>query len=354
MPTIKYHYTSVDGMTSIMKSRQLRLTRSEFLNDPSDSKVLFVLLKKYLEYQDATIKAKLTPVLRQLYEIAPLIDYIDFLQKHIHLYVLSLTDNSDQMSMWNYYGSGGMELSIDIEELIGELRKSLKTDNQYLAYSPIQYISETDDVSSISFSPFCDFHLDSKNKENIFYVNSTKRGQNGSLHPLYKTTELKGFIETYITGYIQSLTFLSGNGTISIASTPEDIFKAVHNNTNSLNNYYEFKKDLTLYMIVLSALIKSETYSYEKEFRLVVFENTLAPSLNVQYGVQNLHAQKYVRPYFETDELDTSFIKAITLSPLTRNLPIDSRLYVETIADFINSTSTNNMSIVWSRHKIRW
>ncbi len=354
MPTIKYHYTSVDGMTSIMKSRRLRLTRSEFLNDPSDSKVLFVLLKKYLEYQDATIKAKLTPISRPLYEIAPLIDYIDFLQKHIHLYVLSLTDNSDQMSMWNYYGSGGMELSIDIEELIGELRKSLRVANQYLAYSPIQYISETDDVSSISFSPFCEFHLDSKSEKNIFFENSKKQGQNGTLHPLYKTTELKGFIDTYITGYSQSLLFLSGNGTISTASTPEDIFKAVHNNTNNLNNYLEFKKDLTLYMIVLSALIKSETYSYEKEFRLVVFENTLAPSLNVQYGVQNLHTQKYVRPYFETDELDTSFIKAITLSPLTRNLPIDSGLYVETIADFIKSTSTNNMNIAWSRHKIRW
>lgn len=355
MPTIKYHYTSVGGMTSIIENKKLWLTRSEYLNDPSDSKVLFVLLEKYLKYQDATIKAKLsTPVLRQLYEIAPLIDYIDFLQKHVHLYVLSLTDNSDQMSMWNYYGSGGMELSVDIEELISELRKSLKTENQYLAYSPIKYISETDDVSSISFAPFCQFHLDSQSRENIFFENSAKRGQNGTLHPLYQTTRLQGFIDTYVNGYIQSLTFLSSKAIISIASTPEDIFRAVHENTRVLDNFLEFKRDLTLYMIVLSALIKSETYSYEKEFRLVVFENTLDPSLNVQYSVQNLHAQKYLRPYWETDELDTSFIKGITLSPLTRNLPIDSELYVQTIADFVKRNSSNYMSTAWSEHKIRW
>ncbi len=43
-----YHYTSIDGFHSIISNKKLRLTRSEFLNDPSDCKVLTTLIKAYL------------------------------------------------------------------------------------------------------------------------------------------------------------------------------------------------------------------------------------------------------------------------------------------------------------------
>ena len=107
MPTIKYHYTSVNGMESIYNHKYLRLTRSEFLNDPSDCKVLFTLIEKYLKYKQSDIVTQLnTPNLRQVYEKAPLIGYIEFLQKHIPLYVLSLTDNSDQAKIYKtLYGN---------------------------------------------------------------------------------------------------------------------------------------------------------------------------------------------------------------------------------------------------------
>lgn len=356
-PNIKYHYTSVDGMASIFSNHHLRLTRSEFLNDPADCRVLFTLIEKYLTYKHADIEVLLTtPELRQVYEKAPLINYIAFLQKHIHLYVLSLTDNIDQMSMWNYYGSGGMQLSIDIEQLIKEISKSLVGSNQYLAYSSVKYISDTDTVSTTSFDAFSSFHLDKKDKENIFLKNSKIPGRTGGVHPLYQTTELAGFIDTYITGYIASLEFLlsAKANRISPANSDVEIFTAVHGNTNSLNNYYEFKKDLTLYMIVLSALIKNDTYSFEKEFRIVCFENALSPTINVKYSIQTVQGQKYMRPYMETSTLDTSFIKGVTLSPLTRNIPIDNNLYSEIISEFIKKVTGAFTSTDWSKHSIRW
>ena len=352
---MKYHYTSVDGMSSILKSRKLRFTRSEFLNDPADCRVLYTLVNEYLEYKSSDIQARLnTPDLQQVYEHAPLVKYIAFLQKHIHLYVLSLTSNNDQMAMWNYYGSGGMQLCIDVEDLVEEIRKGFTSDDQYIAFSHVHYISDGETVGDVSFEPFCNFHLDNKAKTNIFLNNSKTVGKNGQANPLYQTTELAGFVDTYITGYIESLKYLLRAKEISVISSAEEIFTKVYNNTNSLNNYYEFKKDLTLYLMVLSAFIKNNTYGYEKEFRIVLFENSLQQSINVEYAVQSLQNQKYMRPFTETDQLDTGFIKGITLSPLTRNLPIDDELYVDTISEFVKRQTGNVTAVNCSKHVIRW
>lgn len=356
MPDIKYHYTSVDAMASIFKRKQLRMTRSEFLNDPTDCKVLFSLIEKYLTYKSADITAMLTnPDLRRVYETAPLKDYIAFLQKHIHLYVLSLTANDDQLPMWNYYGSGGIQLSIDIEQLIDILPQQLSSSNQYYAYSNVKYISETDTVDTISFEPFSSFRLDSKSRKNIFKENSVTLGRNGMPHPLYQTTTLKGFIDTYITGYIKSLEYLLSAPIrrITVTSTAEEIFKAVYGNTNTLDHYYEFKKDLTLYMIVLSALIKNDTYSFEKEFRVVYFENTLSPTVKAEYDVAFLQGQKYLRPYVATENLNMEFVKEIALSPLTRNLRIETELYTEIVTAFARETLGHPVNVTWSKHKIR-
>ncbi|MGN0395480.1 MAG: hypothetical protein ACI4EF_08960 [Coprococcus sp.] len=348
MSNIKYHYTSVDGMSSILKSKKLRLTRSEFLNDPADCRVLYTLINDYFEYKNSEIQAKLnTPDLQQVYERAPLIKYVSFLQRHIHLYVLSLTDNNDQMSMWNYYGSGGMQLCIDVEVLVKEITKGFTSDNQYIAFSHVHYISDGETVDDVSFEPFCNFRLDSKSKSNIFLNNSKRVGKNGLAHPLYQTTELSGFVDTYITGYIESLKYLLREKQISVSTSDLEIFTKVYSNTNSLNNYYEFKKDLTLYLMVLSAFIKNNTYGYEKEFRIVLFENSLQQSINVEYAVQSLQNQKYMRPFTETTQLETSYIKGVTLSPLTRNLPIDDDLYMETISEFVESQTGSATAVNW-------
>lgn len=357
MKNIKYHYTSVDGISAILQSQKLRLTRSEFLNDPDDCRVLFTLVRDYLNRKRAGIEKQLdSSELQQIHKNAPLIDYIEFLQKHIHLYVLSLTDNNDEMSMWNYYGSSGMQLHIEIEELTKEITKSFTSSNQYIALSPVYYIPTPDNTSveDISFEPFYTFRLDNNAKSNIFYENSKRTGKDGHAHPLYQTTALSGFVDTYIKGYVKSLQHLLSERQISVTSTSEEIFRAVHNNTNILNNYLEFKKDLTLYLLVLSAFIKNDSYAYENEFRIVLFENSLTQSVNVDYAVQSMQSQKYIRPFMETKKVGVSFIRGITLSPLTRNLPIDDDLYCHIIREFAEKKTKAPSTVCYSKHRIRW
>lgn len=355
MENIRYHYTSVDGMSSILKNKKLRLTRSEFLNDPADCRVLYTLIGEYLDKNCEKIMAQLdSDEVQQTYNKATLIDYIYFLQDHIHLYVLSLTDNNDQMSMWNYYGSGGMQLSVDVDDLVNQLSNSFSAENLYLAFSPVKYISDGDSVESIAFEPFSNFHLNNKDHQHIFWANSKKKGQNGQPHRLYETTILADFVDTYIKGYIESLKYLIKQGDISSSSSRTEIYEAVYLNTNSLDNYLVFKRDLTLYLMVLSAFLKNDTYSYEKEYRIVIFENALSQSFCIDYAVQSIQNQKYMRPYWETTELSLDFLKGITLSPLTKNLPIDGELYMDTIRGFIQKNTGNIISVNCSSHKIRW
>lgn len=356
MKNEKFHYTSVEGMAAILGDRTLRLTRSEFLNDPADGKVLFTIVKQYIDSKRMDIDSRLaTPDLKLIYQNAPVDYYMEFLQKHIHLYVLSLTENNDEMSMWNYYGSGGMQLCIDVDELVQDISSKLPTDNYYIAVAPVKYISDGDTVSTIVFEAFRNFQLNKKGRSNIFFENSHKRGKNGALHPLYQTTELSGFVDTYIKGYIESLKYLhETKKTISCSSGAEEVFRAVFENTNELNNYYEFKKDLTLYLIVLSALLKNDTYRYENEYRVVIFENALAQSENVKYFVQSLQGQKYMRPFIEMREVSLDCIKGVTLSPLTKNLPIDGGLYTEVIGEFVGKKTGKSTAVTCSKHKIRW
>ncbi len=361
-----YHYTSVDAMVSIMNNRRLRFTRSEFLNDPADSRVLTKTVAEYLKDQENVARIMRENVLPEaldrvgaIYDRAPLIDYIRFLQKSIHLYVLSFTENKDHMPMWNNYGSGGMQIEVDRPALIRALRSSLN-DSQYLTYSPVKYIPEGEAADRVDLVPFHQFHLDrGAAEENIFEKHSNDKAI--YFRNLYQITKLKKYIDAYIREYFRSLDYLSDPSKclhpISMENDPEpeDIFKRIHANACNCQHRLTFKKDLTLYMLVLSALIKSDTYEYEKEFRIVVFENTLTPTCDIQYGVQNLNGQKYLRPYWETQPLDMSFIKEIALSPLTRNLPMDDELYAETMTDFASRTLDNgNINVAWSAHKVRW
>ncbi len=379
-----YHYTSVDAMVSIMQNKALRFTRSEFLNDPADGKVLTGILEKYLEALDVTaiikpemakgnkgLPSDMLKRVKPIYDAAPLIDYIKYLQKHIHLYVLSLTKNEDQVSMWNHYGNGGIAFEVDMAALICRLKKCLLAPHQYITYSPVKYISEEEEAAeTITLTPCSQFPLDSQNESNIFETHS----QDGEIYfrNRYQTKKLKEFIDNYIIEYFHSLNFLSNGNTISASSEPTDIFKAVHENAFKCSRQLTFKNDLTLYMLVLSALIKSKTYEHENEFRIVVFENTLEPTCKVEYGTQSLVGQKYIRPYWEAKFTDMSFIKKVILSPLTRNLPIDGDLYKETMEDFLSNcqgkreepedgtekgkktAAQEPISVKWSKHKIRW
>ena len=51
-----YHYTSVGGFEGIIKNNSIRMTRSEFLNDPYDCHLFVKLVEKYLDSNEELVK----------------------------------------------------------------------------------------------------------------------------------------------------------------------------------------------------------------------------------------------------------------------------------------------------------
>ena len=43
-----YHYTTTQGFESIIKNKCIRMTRSDFLNDPHDCRVFFDIVEAYI------------------------------------------------------------------------------------------------------------------------------------------------------------------------------------------------------------------------------------------------------------------------------------------------------------------
>lgn len=388
MPIIKYHYTSLDAMKSILEGKQWRLTRSEFLNDPKDCKVLQDLIEKYTT--DAVIEQAVSDVIRdkkcsteaaqekakgslsRLYQKAPLEKYIAYLQRHIPLYILSFTGNNDKLPMWNYYGSGGVQLNINITQLMEILFRRLNGENEYYAYSDVKYIAPSDEVGDITFAaPDTDgtlagsFQLDGEGEQDILRKNREEFG--GKAGAPYNTRTLKEFLDKYIRDYIFSLDYwwLRTENDARKSASAEEIFKAIYENTLSMGvagttqDWMRWKKDMTLYSIVLSALIKKDTYQFEKEFRVVFFHSSLDSPIQEECQAYSLHGQKYLRPYITKDTqapaemADGRFVTGIALSPLTRNLPIDAELYLEIVKNFAENKLGHEVEITWSNHELR-
>ena len=295
-----YHYTSIDGFFSILNNRSLHLTRSGFLNDPSDCRVLTTLISDYLNSKiNTSFFTSFRHDVVNIYENAPLLNYITFLQDNIPLYVFSLTKNSDAMDMWNYYGNGGIQFEFAVDHIIEDFSTLLKSENDFLALAPVKYVDPSKTLSDIILPSFDSYRIDSKNTFDLFVKHKDELNRIGENTQLYRTTSLEIFTKTYLRGYLSTLESLYSDGKITLLNKPEEIYKAVFNNTMALNRKMLWKKDLTLYILLLSSLIKSNTYEYENEVRIVFFNTDLTPprSQTVNYTTQLLQGQKYIKPY---------------------------------------------------------
>lgn len=350
------HYTSIEGFNNIIVNDNLRLTRSEFMNDPSDSKMFGEMIDRYLEKskKQEEMLSKYEKV-RCIYTKVPVMDYIRFVQKRIHLYVLSFTNKSDEMEFWNYYGNGGAQLNIHKEDLLVNMANRLENGEEYLACAPVIYVKEDQELKNIQLKePLAQFDLREKNNESTFKKHMQKLDDDQ--RRLYKINNVQKFVDFFVNDYFKSLDYLLNNNRISTENSVEEIMDVVFQNQVNQDNAMIFKKDFLIYMILLSALIKTDSYEYENETRIVYFENSLSKkSKQDQYELKTILGQKYIRPYVEFDRVNlNSALDSVVVSPLTRNIPIDDNLYKTVIEHFLHSQNYNNTDVNISKHKCRW
>lgn len=348
------------------------MTKSDFLNDPADCHLFITLVKQYIDSHSTILSNIISSVgnhrdiVEKIYKKngCDLIHYIEYIHKHVSLYVMSLTQIDDEMNMWNYYGQGGMELKFSIKSLIESLQKTLISEKEFLAEAHVIYANSKYDVEEIKVPAFAEFTLINKESNNIFedHRSFIKEKSYYDADQLYSMTRLDKFINTYMKSYITTLEYLLQQKEISDGMSSEMIFQKVFNNVSKMNNFYYWKHDLSLYMLVLSALIKSDTYEYEDEHRVVYFEYNInsEKTKKEEYTVKHIMSGDFVCPYItfkkeDENDLLNSSLKGITISPVTRNLPINNDIYLETLNKYISSKGfTDVENAQYSKHTIRW
>lgn len=378
MDEIMYHYTDVDGFYGIISGQSIRMTQSDYLNDPYDSHLFITLVKEYLARNKTLVEdrinrlEKATPDqkvdIKKIYDRCDLISYMNYIHGHVSLYVLSLTKSDDDMTMWNHYGKGGMQLAFSVKDLLESLVQTFnpRCGDEFLADADVIYTDARSDIRDININNFSTFKLFDSNgiEETVFnkHQKIINRQSPWITDQLYGTNNLVTFIDSYLNSYIHSLHYLLSevNGGISIESPEVEVCSKVFTNVLSLDNKLLWKHDLSLYMLMLSALIKNNTYEHEREHRIVYFQYTDdAKAIDKKYVVRHLEIGDFIRPYVEfangnRDMLRNS-LKGIKLSPYTRNLPINREIYLNTLRDFVGKYGFGpDIDITDSEHYYRW
>ena len=144
-----YHYTSVEGLLGILSDKQVWMTNSQFLNDStellyfktltSEVKELFKskLLKEFTK--DKVNKDDLLTLFTETFDDA-VKNRFDDPESNFEVYVLSLSDNSDSLTLWGNYAKGkGYSLCFDTKLLISKVDEF---EGGYLVYNKVIYNKE--------------------------------------------------------------------------------------------------------------------------------------------------------------------------------------------------------------------
>lgn len=366
-----YHYTSLQGFQGITTNSSLWMTKSTFLNDPDDCTLLTSLIEQYLsnkkddifKMSNITTQIDQTTIEQLFKKGCDPINYINFIRHSIPLYVISFTKSNDSIPMWKCYGKDGMQLAFNKETLLKSLQHHLQTD-EYIITSDVIY-AENVSLDTISLpTEFSEIVLADKDSCHIFHDHYNDRNKHDNL---YRTNELHMFIDTYIKSYILTLnSLLSEIDTNNII--PDTIFKKIFKYTMKASGALQWKRDLTLYLIVLSALIKHDSYQNENEHRLVYFECNIEDKKirKEKYAIRQMPSGSFLYPYINlqnspdstatNNQDDITFLDAlqkVTLSPLVKTLPIDPDEYQENIKKFV-SEYKDKIVVTQSQHNIRW
>lgn len=393
------HYTTVQGFDGIITSHSLRMTESNFLNDPSDCRYIITLIENYLVNEnrlsdiinEATLSGKTKELCQK--EKFSFISYIKYIYDHIYLYITSFSTEDDSMDMWNYYAQNGMALTFEIESLTELFKPIIKFTNDYIINHSVIYVPKAENdsinknfIDKISVPPFFELQL---TQENVF-KNYKSCIQSPNTEDLNKTTCLSAYIQAYLNSYLLTLDQQLSNIKDTTHIQPEEIFQ------NILKTIFEdkenpWKYNITLYMLILSSLIKAETYKHEKEYRFVYlkyhfeyrrkqnyitkslpFGDILCPYINMLDATENPDIEKHRKNFFKA-------LEKVTISPFAANIPINKEKYKEILENYLltqkNITTTNvrekspnkknvhtdtstkhntNIQIEYSKHSIRW
>jgi hypothetical protein len=105
-----YHYTSLESLINILKTKSLWATNCQYLNDKHEAKYFSNILKSELKYELTKLKtfnSSLTDLILNIFDSN---DYKNHIDKS---YIISFTKSFDSLPMWKYYGKNGIIMEFE-------------------------------------------------------------------------------------------------------------------------------------------------------------------------------------------------------------------------------------------------
>lgn len=363
-----HHYTSIEGFDGIIRNHSFRMTKSTFLNDPSDCSLFVTIIKDYIERTQID-KTDILPKaldnntkklddntkknIEKLYQKCDFIDYIKWLHNNISLYIASFTNQSDDLTMWNYYGQKGIALTFYKHRLIKEFRKTL-TNNEFLIETKIFYVKKDEQLENIPMPKISELIIMNGTVDNILEDHQKFIDENShyTIVDLYNIKNAVDFVKAYIEDYIKTLIYLFTHDTIHLTCNQECVFEKIFCNNEKFKDHLYWKHDFPYCMLILSSLLKPDTYAHEQEHRLVYCRYGLEPNQKEEYTIKDISSDKIIGPYV-SHPVHTSLDK-VTLSPFARNLTIEEDEYKKTLKRYLNSNNFTETTVDISKHIVRF
>jgi len=292
-PVELYHYTGVEAVYNIIKNKCFWLTKSDFLNDEKELFYFYDILKEVLEENEFSNLN---------------LEFIDWLkiesdEKLENTFILSFTRESDSLPLWEMYANGrGYNLEVEYNKFFEEF------------WSGDMYISTCD-----------------SKKIYLTRKNDTKEFCGVSDFVVYDRQLQKDKVNELLRGVDLSIEFMD--------NYPEEI---------QFNMIREMKYRILSEFINCIMLFKDESFSYEKEFR-VVYNIINCDQLDI---VRHRISNGRIIPYIQLGT-ENNIIDSVRLSPRLK----DDILSVKGLVSFVNTTNKfnefNKISIDYSKSSIR-
>ena len=132
-----YHYTSLSSLFAILQNETIRLTDYRFLNDTQELSYATHWLKALLQpmAENEFVQKLLTAIenieqgkVERLKGIGEDLPYLQWNMCDLNYYILSLSQNYDDLAMWRMYAKDGCSIKFNSQKL-NEFLYSLRDDN---------------------------------------------------------------------------------------------------------------------------------------------------------------------------------------------------------------------------------
>lgn len=346
-----YHYTSMDGFYNIINGKSVRVTRSDFMNDSKECSLFYELIEKE---DNKVLLRGASDDLKTVIENYSLFDHLKQMEKQMNYYIFSLTKQSDNLPMWYYYGDNGIQLQFKMSELVDLFQDKMKDKGKYgVIEGSVQYVDGNATVADLKKYDYV-YHMSDK--------------QSSSFEELLKKinkkctkiwgTEVERIIYFAKLDLQKSLEYLlEKSGSISTTSSPENIFQEIYNNSkDSKKTKLDFKWEHMLNLIALSALTKTNSYANEDEYRIVLVNEELSSVNDEDYYMNSVNRSSILKPCLMIQEMNIGdILENVTLSPITKNLPISENEYKRVVQYFLKKECHGKeIEVKFSQHSIRW